>query len=211
MMTRTNVPSTRMKGIPRNPRSWPSQMASRANGPCARPPILPLTAVAAASAIAFSGAATASELVDVEARLDALTPHLDLVLATNVLGHIVPALFDVGGRLFRCNVAVHHIGEVVVEDLHVLVVALDIKKRCRVLGVLQRRVKKLLPELGKDSLVTQILAPVRIPEALRMGDRPVADRRAGQPLDEPVRELGMVAIGIDLIRGSGRFRSAAHR
>src|SRR5688500_12808624 len=110
MMTRTKVPSTRMKGIHRNTRSWPNQMASRANGPCARPPILPPTAVAAASAIAFPGVATASELVDVEARLDALTPHLDLVVATDVLGHLVPACFDIGGRLFRCNVAVHHIG-----------------------------------------------------------------------------------------------------
>src|SRR4051812_49176492 len=111
MTTRTKIPSTRMNGIRRKTRSWDSHAPRRAAAPGGR--------VAAPA----RAAPRCSELVNVDAALHAAAPGLDLLAAADVLGHAVPALVDALGRLLGGDVAAHHVGEVVVQDLEVLVVA----------------------------------------------------------------------------------------
>src|SRR4029450_12971207 len=77
-----------------------------------------------------------SELVEIDPALHALAPDLDLVLAADVVGHVVPAGRDAPGGLFGGDVLVHHVGEVVVENLEVLVIALEHQQGRRVLRVL---------------------------------------------------------------------------
>src|SRR5262249_966881 len=116
--TRTKIVSTRMNGIRRKTRSWPSHALKRASTPGGR-----------VAAPARGEVPMWSELVNVDAALHAAAPGLDLLGAADVLGHAVPALGDALGGLLGGDVAAHHVGEVVVQDLEVLVVALDPQQR----------------------------------------------------------------------------------
>src|SRR5262249_45572692 len=72
-----------------------------------------------------SALSTRSELIEIDAALVSLTPGLNLMVPANLVCDFVPAGLDALGRFLRRDVLVHHVGEVVVEHLEVLVVALD--------------------------------------------------------------------------------------
>src|SRR5262249_18214727 len=125
-----------------------------------------------------------SELVEIDPALHALAPDLDLVLAADVVGHLVPAGLDTPGGLFGGDVLVHHVGEVVVENLEVLVIALEHQQGRHVLRVLERGLDHLGAEAGDDLRIADLIVAIGIPEPARMGDRLVADARAREPLHE---------------------------
>src|SRR6516225_2818032 len=50
-----------------------------------------------------------SELIEIDPALHALAPDLDLVLAADVVGHLVPASLDAPGGPFGGDVLVHHV------------------------------------------------------------------------------------------------------
>ena len=70
-------------------------------------------------------------------------------VAADLVGDLVPAGLDALGRLLRGDVLVHHVGEIVVEDLEVLVVALDQQQRGGILRVLDRRLDHVRRRTGR--------------------------------------------------------------
>src|SRR6516164_6339096 len=114
-----------------------------------------------------------SELVEIDPALHALAPDLDLVLAADVVGHLVPASLDAPGGLFGGDVLVHHVGEVIIKNLEVLVIPLQHQQGRRVFRVLERGLDHLGAEAGDDLRIVDLIDAIGIPEAARMGDRQI--------------------------------------
>src|SRR5262249_13046517 len=151
------------------------------------------------------------KFVEIQAAFDPPTPELHLLLASYVIGHLVPIFFNFFCSFFRRHAALHHQREMLIEDIKIGFVAWQHQQRGGILGIFQGNLDKLWPELGENRLVRQIRAPHWGPETLRMSHGLVTFCRSGQPLQEIVRQFGVLAIAVDHIARARRLWRAPHQ
>src|SRR5712691_7378032 len=147
--------------------------------------------------------------IEVGAGLDDVSPGFYLPLAPDVVRGLVPRSSRALHRLLGADASVERLLEVHVERVEILTVALQREHRHRDLRVLQRHVEELVAVLGGDARIPEVRGTERVPEPVGIGDRAVADLRPGEPLQEPVRRLRVLAVSAHHVVGARRLNRSA--